>query len=109
MSSVGSQSARSWLAENGPKELEFLLRAVIYHPSDPISITDDGTVADTAYAPYLLDIEGRVAACVVADPDAVKPHLAQVRRYLEKYESRLGVRAAWLAWVGRSRRRTAAV
>ncbi len=30
-----------WLAENGPKELELLFRAIIYNPSAPILIADD--------------------------------------------------------------------
>jgi formate hydrogenlyase transcriptional activator len=30
-----------WLEENGPKELELLFRAIIYHPSAPILIADD--------------------------------------------------------------------
>jgi len=34
------QSA-GWLTENGPKELELLFRAIIYHPSAPILIADD--------------------------------------------------------------------
>ena len=34
------QSVR-WLAENGPKELELLFRAIVFHPSAPILITDD--------------------------------------------------------------------
>jgi PAS domain S-box-containing protein len=34
------QSAR-WLAENGPKELELLFRAIVFHPSAPILIADD--------------------------------------------------------------------
>ena len=42
MSSAGSQSsATRWLVENGPRELELLFRAIIYHPSAPIFITDD--------------------------------------------------------------------
>jgi PAS domain S-box-containing protein len=42
MCSAGSQSqAASWLVENGPKELELLFRAIVYHPSAPILITDD--------------------------------------------------------------------
>jgi formate hydrogenlyase transcriptional activator len=42
MCSVGSQSpAIRWLVENGPRELELLFRAIIYHPSAPILITDD--------------------------------------------------------------------
>jgi formate hydrogenlyase transcriptional activator len=30
-----------WLEENGPKELEVLFRAVVFHPSTPILIADD--------------------------------------------------------------------
>jgi PAS domain S-box-containing protein len=30
-----------WLAENGPKELELLFRAIVYHPATPILIADD--------------------------------------------------------------------
>ena len=30
-----------WLTENGPRELELLFRAIVYHPSNPIFITDD--------------------------------------------------------------------
>jgi formate hydrogenlyase transcriptional activator len=42
MSPKGSQSpAPSWLVENGPKELELLFRAIIYHPATPILIADN--------------------------------------------------------------------
>jgi formate hydrogenlyase transcriptional activator len=42
MCSAGSQSpAARWLVENGPRELELLFRAIVYHPSAPILITDD--------------------------------------------------------------------
>jgi PAS domain S-box-containing protein len=42
MCSLGAQSSTSrWLLENGPKELELLFRAIVYHPSAPILITDD--------------------------------------------------------------------
>jgi PAS domain S-box-containing protein len=42
MCSLGAQSSTSrWLLENGPKELELLFRAIVYHPSVPILITDD--------------------------------------------------------------------
>jgi PAS domain S-box-containing protein len=34
------KSAR-WLEENGPRELELLFRAIIYHPSVPILLADD--------------------------------------------------------------------
>jgi len=30
-----------WLTEHGPKELELLLRAVVFHPSAPILVTDN--------------------------------------------------------------------
>src|ERR1700731_4458929 len=30
-----------WLAENGPKELDLLFRAIIYHPSEPILLADN--------------------------------------------------------------------
>jgi formate hydrogenlyase transcriptional activator len=33
--------AARWLVENGPRELETLFRAILYHPSTPILITDD--------------------------------------------------------------------
>jgi formate hydrogenlyase transcriptional activator len=39
---AGSQSqAARWLVENGPKELELLFRAIVYHPSAPILIADN--------------------------------------------------------------------
>jgi len=42
MSPKGSQSpAHNWLVENGPKELESLFRAIIYHPATPILIADN--------------------------------------------------------------------
>jgi PAS domain S-box-containing protein len=34
-------SKRSWLAENGPRELELLFRAIVYRPTTPILIADD--------------------------------------------------------------------
>jgi len=33
--------AANWLVENGPRALELLFRAIVYHPSAPILITDD--------------------------------------------------------------------
>src|SRR5436309_2960133 len=47
MSSATSRSgipqvpANRWLVENGPNELELLFRAIVYHPSAPLLITDD--------------------------------------------------------------------
>jgi PAS domain S-box-containing protein len=31
----------SWLADNGPKELELLFRAIVFHPSTPILLADN--------------------------------------------------------------------
>ena len=36
-----SKSAALWLVEHGPQELELLFRAIVYHPSAPILITDN--------------------------------------------------------------------
>src|SRR5437762_1805392 len=43
MSSIGVETpaAARWLVENGPRELELLFRAIVYHPSAPILIADD--------------------------------------------------------------------
>ncbi|MGD0299188.1 MAG: sigma 54-interacting transcriptional regulator [Bryobacteraceae bacterium] len=42
MASTASQpQTANWLAENGPKELELLFRAIVYHPSAPILIADN--------------------------------------------------------------------
>src|SRR6202790_3931190 len=42
LNSTASQPQTSrWLVEHGPKELELLLRAVVFHPSAPILIADD--------------------------------------------------------------------
>jgi len=50
MCSAGAESVSTrWLAENGPRELELLFRAIIYHPSVPILITDnDGNSRDAS-------------------------------------------------------------
>jgi formate hydrogenlyase transcriptional activator len=42
LSSIASQPEIShWLLENGPKELELLFRAIVFHPSAPILLADD--------------------------------------------------------------------
>ena len=41
MPSAASQQQATWLVENGPRELEALLRAIVYHPSAPILIADN--------------------------------------------------------------------
>ena len=40
MHSARAPAAR-WLVENGPKELELLFRAIVYHPAAPILIADN--------------------------------------------------------------------
>src|ERR1700686_3162927 len=42
MHSAASQTIEArWLTENGPKELESLLRAIVFQPSAPILIADN--------------------------------------------------------------------
>jgi PAS domain S-box-containing protein len=41
LSASTRQRATSWLEENGPRELELLFRAIVYHPSAPILIADN--------------------------------------------------------------------
>jgi len=41
MSSAGVSKQATWLVENGPRELEALLGAIVYHPSAPILIADN--------------------------------------------------------------------
>src|SRR5580704_10179757 len=42
MNSTASQPrAAGWLVDNGPKELELLFRAIVFHPSAPILLTDN--------------------------------------------------------------------
>ncbi len=42
MNSTASQlEANHWLKEHGPRELELLFRAIVFHPGTPVLITDD--------------------------------------------------------------------
>ena len=41
MPSAASPPQAAWLVENGPRELELLFRAIVYHPSAPILIADN--------------------------------------------------------------------
>ena len=41
-SAASEQETSSWLVNDGLKELELLLRAVLSHQSEPILIADDG-------------------------------------------------------------------
>ena len=40
-SDVSPAQAEGWLLQNGPRELELLIRAIVYHPSVPILIADN--------------------------------------------------------------------
>ncbi|MGD1097920.1 MAG: PAS domain-containing protein [Bryobacteraceae bacterium] len=42
MNSTASQTqAICWLTENGPKELELLFRAIVFHPAAPVLLADN--------------------------------------------------------------------
>ena len=41
MSPASHPQASPWLVENGPRELELLFRAIVYHPAAPILIADN--------------------------------------------------------------------
>jgi PAS domain-containing protein len=40
-STASQRQTTCWLIENGPKELELLFRAIVYHPAAPILIADN--------------------------------------------------------------------
>src|ERR1035438_3933562 len=93
MSPQGSQSlAARWLVENGPKELELLFRAIVYHPSAPILITDDeGNSKDaSAGAGKLLGLpREQIIGRPIDDfaPPGFKPEVSQLwRAFLEHGE-----------------------
>src|ERR1019366_2771132 len=93
MSSAGSQSTASrWLVENGPKELELLFRAIVYHPSAPILITDnDGNYRDASVGVgKLLGLpREKIIGRQIDDftPPSFKPQVSQLwRAFLEQGE-----------------------
>jgi formate hydrogenlyase transcriptional activator len=76
-----------WLAENGPKQLESLFRAIIYHPSAPILLADsDGAARDaSAGAGRLLGLPREKIIGRPVDEFAVpdsKPEVSQLWRGL---------------------------
>ncbi len=38
---TSTSRSTAWLSEHGPRELQLLLRAIVFHPSAPLLITDD--------------------------------------------------------------------
>ncbi len=85
------QSA-TWLAQNGPKELELLFRAIVYHPSTPILIADnDGASIDaSASAGKLLGFpRERLIGRPIQEfaPVSSKPEVSQLwRAFVERGE-----------------------
>src|SRR6476660_1284096 len=81
-----------WLVENGPKELELLFRAIVYHPSAPILIADnDGNYRDaSAGASKLFGLpREKIIGRQWADfaPPSFKPQVSQIwRAFLEQGE-----------------------
>ena len=93
MCSAGSQPpAADWLVENGPRELELLFRAIVYHPSAPILITDDdGNSRDaSAGVSKLLGLpREKIIGRQIDDfaPPGFKPQVSQLwRAFLEQGE-----------------------
>jgi len=90
MCSAGSQPpARNWLAENGPRELELLFRAIVYHPTSPILVTDNhGNAREASVgAGRLLGLpRERIIGRSVHDfaQSAGKPEVSQLWRAFEE-------------------------
>src|ERR1039457_668933 len=90
MCSTGSQSpAARWLVENGPRELELLFRAIVYHPSAPILIADDnGNSRDASVgAGKLLGLSREKIIGRPVDDFAqpgFKPQISQIWRALQE-------------------------
>ena len=84
--------ASSWLAENGPKELELLFRAIVYHPAAPILIADnDRNYRDaSAGAGKILGLpRDKIIGCRLDDfsSPGFKPQISQIwRAFLEEGE-----------------------
>ena len=90
MNPAASQSlATRWLVENGPRELELLFRAIVYHPSAPILVTDDhGTSKDASVGlAKLLGLpREKIIGRPVDDflPPDFKPQISELERALEE-------------------------
>src|SRR4051812_12198510 len=85
----------SWLEENGPKELEQLFRAIVYHPSAPILVTDDSgnSLEASVGVGKLLGLpREKVIGRPVSDfiPPALKPEASELWRALQDHEEHQG-------------------
>jgi PAS domain S-box-containing protein len=93
-------SASSWLIENGPKELELLFRAVVYHPAVPILIADnDGNYqeASTGAAKLLGIPRAKLIGRKLDDfaEPAFKPQVSELwKAFLDKGEQERQLRLA---------------
>ncbi len=88
-SAVSKSPANDWLVENGPRELELLFRAIIYHPSEPILVTDDdGNTRDASVGiGKLLGLpREKIIGRPVGDflPPAAKPGISQLWKALRQ-------------------------
>jgi formate hydrogenlyase transcriptional activator len=88
-------SPAGWLSENGPKELELLFRAIVYHPSSPILIADnDGSYCEaSAGAGKLLGIpREKIIGRQIDDfaPAAFKPQVSQLWRAFLDHGEQVG-------------------
>jgi formate hydrogenlyase transcriptional activator len=84
---VSQLQATRWLEDNGPKELELLFRAIVYHPAVPILIADnDRNYRDaSAGAGKLLGLpRDKIIGCRLDDfaAPASKPKISQLWRTL---------------------------
>ncbi|HLK65719.1 MAG TPA: sigma 54-interacting transcriptional regulator [Bryobacteraceae bacterium] len=98
-SATAQAPANTWLVENGPNELELLLRAIVYHPSAPVIITDDqGNSKDASVGAGKLlglsreQIIGRPVDDF-ADPGS-KPRMSELWRALQSGEQSGSLRLA---------------
>jgi PAS domain S-box-containing protein len=83
------------LAENGPRELELLLRAIIYHPSAPILVTDNsGTTKEASVGVgKLLGLpRDKIIGRPIDDfaPPACKPQISQLWKALQEQGEEAG-------------------
>src|SRR5579862_8886602 len=86
-----SQASR-WLEENGPRELELLFRAIVYHPVAPILITDNDRKyrdASTGAGKLLGLPRNKIIGCRMDDfaAPSFKPQISQLwRTFLDRGE-----------------------
>jgi formate hydrogenlyase transcriptional activator len=96
MSSVGLESpAARWLVENGPRELEILFRAILYHPSTPILVTDgNGNSRDASIG--VAKLLGLPREKIIGRPvddfaqPGSKPEISQLWRALQEQGEQAG-------------------